>query len=504
LFELRDLLQATRARVRQHGPNGFNRVSISSKSADEGSLFVALRGETRDGHDYVLDAIGGGAVGVLVSREVEVPLGVTVIETPDTLQALQDLAGALRRKYSPQIVAITGSAGKTTTKDMVAHVLRSKFEVLRSSGSHNNHLGVPLTLSSLEHAHSHAVIEIGTNNKGEVNKLAALVTPDAGIITNVGYAHIGNFGSLEEIAVEKVSLFDHVPVGGACIINGDDALLDAMTERSLAGSGKRLVSVGFDARNDIWVESVELHQNGMSGVVRCAEKSANFFVGIPGRHSVYSALFAIAVGLENGIELESGVEALGSFVPPSGRSALLRLRPDLVVLDDSYNASPDAVLAALSLLGELPGKVKIAVLGEMRELGQKTAELHALVGARAAAVATHLLTVGPGGELMITAALNRGLDACNTWCVPSARDALHLIRQILAGTTDVSAVLVKGARFTHMERVSLGLRGMNIGCGLGDCRLYINCSTCPQLEVDGDSPEQARAARQAVHRNLSG
>lgn len=497
------MLQATRARVRQHGPNSFTQASISSKSIGEGSLFVALRGETRDGHDYIRDAIGGGAVGVLVNREVDVPLGVTVIETPDTLQALQDLAGALRQKYDPRLIAITGSAGKTTTKDMVAHVLRSKFEVLKSSGSHNNHLGVPLTLSTLDHAHSHAVIEIGTNNRGEIDKLAALAAPDAGVITNVGYAHIGNFGSQEEIAVEKVRLFDHVPVGGVCIINGDDALLGAMVQRSLNGSGKRRVSVGFSAHNDVWVESLEPHENGMSGVVRYAEKSVDFFVGILGRHFAYSALFAMAVGLENGIDLENSVEVLRSFVPPSGRSTLIRLRPDSVILDDSHNASPDAVLAALSLLGELPGKVKVAVLGEMRELGRKTAELHALVGARAAAVASHLLTVGPDGELMIAAALKGGLDARNTWCVPSARDALHLIQQILAGTNDDSAVLVKGARFTHMERVSLGLRGMNIGCGLGKCRLYINCATCPQLEVESDSPEQERAARWAVHRNLS-
>ncbi len=481
MFELRDVLQATRARVRQHGPHSFTQAVISSKSADEGSLFVALRGTARDGHDYVRDAIDAGAVGVLVSREVDVPLGVTVIEAPDTLHALQGLASALRRKYSPRIVAITGSSGKTTTKDMVAHVLRSKFHVLRSSGSHNNHLGVPLTLSSLEHGHSHAVIEIGTNNKGEIDKLAALVTPDIGVITNVGYAHIGNFGSQEEIAVEKVSLFDHVPVGGACIVNGDDVLLGAVVERFLDESEKRRFSVGFSARNDVWVESVEMCENGMSGVVRHEGESADFFVGVPGLHFVYSALFAIAAGLENGICLENCVDALRSFVPPSGRSTLIRLRPDLVVIDDSHNASPDAVLAALSLLEELPGKVKVAVLGEMRELGQKTAELHALVGARAAAVASHLVTVGPDGELMIAAALNRGLDVRNTWCVPSARDALHLVQQILAGTTDASVVLVKGARFTHMERVSLGLRGMNIGCGLGNCRLYINCSTCPQL-----------------------
>ncbi|MGH3695966.1 MAG: UDP-N-acetylmuramoyl-tripeptide--D-alanyl-D-alanine ligase [Pseudonocardiaceae bacterium] len=478
-------------------------MAISSKSVGGGSLFVALRGEARDGHDYVRDAIYGGAAGILVSRKVDVPPGVTVIETQDTLQAFQNLAGALRRKYDPRIVAITGSAGKTTTKDMVAHVLRSKFEVLKSSGSHNNHLGVPLTLSSLERTHSHAVVEIGTNNKGEIDKLAALVAPDAGIITNVGYAHIGNFGSQEEIAAEKLRIFDHVPVGGVCIINGDDVLLSAMAERFLDGSGKRRVSVGFSVRNDVWIESVELCENGTSGVIRYAGESADFFVGVPGRHFAYSALLAIAVGLENGIDLKDSVAALRVFVPTSGRSTLIRLRPGLTVLDDSHNASPEAVLAALTLLEELPGKIKVAVLGEMRELGQKTAELHTLVGARAAAVASHLLTIGPGGELMIAAALDGGLNTGNTRSVASARDALHLVRQILADTTDDSVVLVKGARFTHMERVSLGLRGVKVGCGLGNCRLYINCSACPQLEVDSDSPEQERAARRALHRNLS-
>ena len=484
------MLHATRARVRQHGPDSFTQAAISSKDVSEGSLFVALRGVTRDGHDYVRDAIDRGAVGILVNRGVDVPLGVTVIEAPDTLQAFHDLAGALRRKYSPRTIAITGSAGKTTTKDMVAHVLQSKFDVLRSARSHNNHLGVPLTLSSLEHAHSHAVIEIGTNNKGEIGKLAALVAPDLGVVTNVGYAHIGNFGSQEEIAAEKVSLFDHVPVGGACIINGDDVLLGAVVKRSLNGSGKRVFSVGFNARNDVWVESVESHENGVLGIVRYAGESARFFVGVPGRHFVYAALFAIAVGLESGIGLEGSAEVLRSFVPPSGRSTLIRLRPDLVVLDDSHNASPDAVLAALNLLEELPGTIKIAVLGEMRELGEKTAELHALVGARAAAAVSHLVTVGPDGELMVAAAVNGGLDARKTWCVPSARDALPLIQQILAGATGASAVLVKGSRFTHMERVSLGLHGRTVSCGLANCRLYINCSACPQLAVDGEAGER--------------
>ena len=499
MFELRDMLLIADTRVRQHGSTSFTRAVISSKNAERGSLFVALRGETRDGHDFVNEAVRRGASGVLVSQEVDVPPGVTVIETPDTPRALQGLAGVLRRKYNPKIVAITGSAGKTTTKDMVAHIIQSQYTVLKSAGSYNNHLGVPMTLSSLEDTHSHVVIEIGTNNKGEVDNLAELARPDVGIITNIGFAHIGNFGNQEEIAMEKVRLFAHVDEGGVCIFNGDDRRLRTVAQKYLNRCGKRHISVGFDANNDLCVELTKHDETGAVGVVRHQGGAEEFSIGVPGRHFVYLALLAIAAALENGIGVRSSVEALKSFSPPPGRSTLIRLRPDLIVIDDSYNASPDAVLAALSLLAELPGKTKIAVLGEMRELGQASEELHALVGARAAVVASHLLTVGPDGKLMASAALNSGLGPLNTWSVDSARDALYLIRQILARTTGESAVLVKGARFTHMERVILGLSGMAVECGLGNCKLYTNCSVCPQLEVHSDSPEQERVARRAIH-----
>jgi UDP-N-acetylmuramoyl-tripeptide--D-alanyl-D-alanine ligase len=483
LFELTDLLLAAGARVRQYGPTRFTRAVISSKGAERGSLFVALRGGTRDGHDFVNEAAGRGASGVLVSQEVDAPPGVTVVETPDAPRALQDLAAALRRKYNPRVTAITGSAGKTTTKDMVAHIMQSHYSVLKSAGSYNNHLGVPLTFSALEGVHSHVVAELGTNNKGEIDNLARLTAPDVGIITNIGFAHIGNFGSQEEIAAEKVRLFAHVKPGGMCIFNGDDRRLRAVSQHYLNQCGKRHMSVGFDAGNDFCVELARHDETGSSGVVRYRGNAEEFSIGIPGRHFVYLALLAVAASLENGINVRSSVEALQSFSPPPGRATLTRLGPDLVVIDDSYNASPDAVLAALRLLAELPGQAKIAVLGEMRELGHASEELHALVGARAAAVSSHLLTVGRDGELMFKAALHSGFDPCNAWSFGSARDALRQIQQIISGTAGEVVILVKGARFAHMERVTLGLSGAAIGCGLGSCPLHINCSACPQLAM---------------------
>ena len=477
------MLLTAGARVRQYGLTSFTQAVINSKNADSGSLFVALRGETRDGHDFVNAAIRRGASGILVSQEVDVPPGVTVIETQDTSRALQDLACVLRRKYDPKIVAITGSAGKTTTKDMVAHIMQTQYTVLKSVGSYNNHLGVPMTFSSLGDIHSHVVVEIGTNNKGEIDNLAGLVRPDVGIITNIGFAHIGNFGNQDEIAAEKVRLFAHVEEGGVCIFNGDDRRLRAVAQQYLNRCGKRWMSVGFDADNDLCVELTKHDETGAVGVIRYRGSVRDFSIGVPGRHFVYLALLAIAAALENGIDMRSSIEALESFSPPPGRSTLTRLRPDLIVIDDSYNASPDAVLAALNLLAELPGEVKIAVLGEMRELGQASEELHALVGVRAAAVASHLVAVGRDGKLIANAALQSGLEPFDTWAVDSARDALYLIRQILARSTGESTVLVKGARFTHMERVILGLSGVAVECGLGNCKLYTNCSVCPQLEV---------------------
>lgn len=500
MLTLDDILHATDAHVLQLGSKQFVNAVTSSSTAVGGSLFFALDGVERNGHDYVGAAFSAGATGAVVSRSgVAGWTGRTVVYVPDTLKALQLLAELVRRKYGPDVVAITGSVGKTTTKDMVAHALSTRFQVLKSKASYNNHLGVPLTLLDLREDHTHVVAEIGTNAPGEVRALAELVAPDVGVVTNVGLAHIGNFGSQDAIADEKLSLLDQVRAGGTCVINGDDKRLLAK-RHELTERGRQVVLVGFSERNDVRADAVEYNADGTEGVLILGQKRYPFALRSTGAHFVYSCLFAVAVAQRYGIDVRSVLDALTTFQPPEGRSNIRRVEKSLIV-DDSYNASPDSVLAALSLLEDLPGGHKVAVLGEMRELGQESTRLHQIIGRRVAEVASHLITVGVGGAVIGASAQERGLSAQKIFSASSAREALEQVAGILGESEEGGVVLVKGSRFTHMERVPLGLEGVQVKCALADCHLYIHCSTCSQVEVDGDGPDQEKAARRAAHLN---
>jgi UDP-N-acetylmuramoyl-tripeptide--D-alanyl-D-alanine ligase len=447
----------------------------------EGDLFFALAGETRDGHDFVGQALAAGAWGAVVNREIDLPHDSTIVQVPDTLQALQQLSVAVRRKSDATVVAVTGSAGKTTTKEMIAHILGSQYNVLKSEASYNNHLGVPLTLLAIEPSHSHVVSEIGTNGIGEIDSLARLVGPHIGVITNVGLAHIGNFGTQDKIAAEKLSLFRHVTPQGTCIINGDDERLSSLACSESAG--KRLIRVGFERQNVLRADQVNYGETGTSGIIICKGEVNHFSIRATGKHFVYAALLSIAVALETGIDMKKAIDSMETFDPSPGRSSISRLRPGLLVVDDSYNASPDAMFAALELLAVLPSPVKIAVLGEMRELGEKSVNLHQLVGEKVALVATHLITVGLGGHAVKAAACTRGLDVNRIWSAESARHALEITSSIVESAANGDcAILVKGSRLTHMERVPLGLSGVSVRCGLDICSLYINCRKCPKLE----------------------
>ncbi len=479
MIDLSQLLATQPAAVVRHGPVTFCGVAVNSNEVRSGDLFFALPGR-RDGHDFVGQAFAAGAAGAVIARDIDVSNGATLIKVPDTLRALQALSVAVRRTSDATFVAVTGSAGKTTTKDMIAHALGSKHNTLKSQASYNNHIGVPLTLLATEASHSHVVTELGTNHVGEIDALARMVVPDIGVITNIGLAHVGNFGSQEAIASEKASLFNHVPQGGTCIINGDDSRLLALTG-SLSAAGKRVVTVGFGRVNYLQAADVHYSETGTSGLIIHQGEAWPFSFTATGKHFVYALLLSVAVSLETGITVSEALDSLETFVATPGRCSVTRLRPGLLVVDDSHNASPDAMFAALDLLTALPNPVKIATLGEMKELGEKTAELHRIVGARVAAVATHLVTVGPGGGEIQASAQANGFDSNKIWSVRSAREALEITETIIGAAEDDCVVLVKGSRFTHMERVKLGLSGVTVECGLDSCSLFINCHTCPKL-----------------------
>ncbi|HMG40352.1 MAG TPA: UDP-N-acetylmuramoyl-tripeptide--D-alanyl-D-alanine ligase [Acidimicrobiales bacterium] len=482
MIQLDALRALSGAELRQDGASAFGQAATDTRTLADGDLFFALAG-ARDGHAFIPDAVTKGAAGVVVSDpSVSVADGVTMVFVPDTLWALQQLAAAHRRRSSAEVVAVTGSVGKTTTKTLIAAVLRTKHDILANEASYNNHIGVPLTLLGIEDRHTHVVSEVGTNHRGEIDALAELIDPDLAVLTTIGYAHVGNFASRDELADEKADLLRRVRPHGVWVLNGDDALLATAAGR-IDRPDVTAIRVGFGPGNDIRATDVVVHEHATVGRIEADGRSLPFELPAAGHHVVYAALLAVAVGRHHGVDLPVGIEALRQTPPPAGRADLHRLSDDLLVIDDSYNASPDAVLSALDLLGQLPGRAKVAVLGEMRELGDFTDELHQLAGTHAGAAATHLVTIGAATKHLAEAAVAAGLKPSRVITVDSALDAHASARRIVDSTPGPTVVLVKGSRFRHTERVYLGLTGRQVACGLDVCSLYINCASCPKLST---------------------
>ena len=459
----------------------YAHVVTNSREVAPGDLFVALRG-ARDGHEFLDAAVAAGAAGVVVDRPYAPDADVTVAQVPDTLRALQELGSLARDASRADVLAITGSVGKTTTKNVIAHVLARRRGVLSSPKSYNNHLGVPLTLLLLDDTHDDLVAEVGTNHPGEIAGLVSLVRPRVGLVTNIGHAHVGNFGSRESLAAEKASLFAGVRPGGVWIVNADDPLLTRAVADLDRPEDTRVITYGEAAEADVRVGDVAVDERGTTGTITVADESARFTIPLLGRHFALTAAAAVAVATERGMTLADTVEALATVGSSEGRAAISTARSGLVrVIDDSYNGSPDSTLAALETLGGLPEQRRIAVLGEMRELGEWSGRLHEEVGRRIASTTTDLIFIGPSADVVRAAATGAGMPADRIRTAGSATEAAELLDELLDETP--SAVLIKGSRFVHTERVALALEGADVQCRLELCELYIHCRTCPMLSV---------------------
>ncbi|MGN6723455.1 MAG: UDP-N-acetylmuramoyl-tripeptide--D-alanyl-D-alanine ligase, partial [Marmoricola sp.] len=451
----------------------YRNVVTSSLDAGPGDLFVALIG-ARDGHDFVEAAVAAGATGVVVSRQVDVPAEVDVYLVDDTLEALRKLAATVRESSSADVLAITGSVGKTTTKDVLAHMLSSLGRnVVSSPKSFNNHLGVPLTLLMLD-GQDDLVAEVGTNHPGEIADLAALIRPRAAIVTNIGHAHLGNFESRDALADEKASLYKAVEPGGVWFVNADDDLLLAAVDRLQRPDATRVISYGTARSADVRASDVTVDENGTRGTLTANGQSVPFAIPLIGKHFAGTAAAAVAVAIERGLDLAEAAEALAAFPGSVGRASVT-LRGNLRVIDDSYNGSPDSMLAALDTLASLPEQRRIAVLGEMRELGDWSDAMHEAVGAKAGLSVTDLIFIGPSFEIVRDTAMASGLAAERIHPAESATHAAHVLQDLL--TDEPTAVLVKGSRFVHTERVALALEGLTVKCELAVCELYIHCRT---------------------------
>jgi UDP-N-acetylmuramoyl-tripeptide--D-alanyl-D-alanine ligase len=441
-------------------------VVVDSREAIAGSLFVALRGERQDGHAYVADAFDRGAIAAIVERDpgcglavdlrdrdaaahVELPEFPVCLLVADALAALQQLAAWWRTQFTVRVVAITGSVGKTTTKEFVAAVLSQRYRVLKSQGSLNNEIGLPLTLLELDDDHEYVVLEMGTYGPGEITLLAEIARPHVGVVTNVGPVHLERMGTVERIAQCKSELPRALPEDGVAVLNADDAWVHAMAEVTRAG----VFTYGLSAGCDLWADQVESH--GLEGVrfwfhraqPGGADQAVHAHIALLGRHSVHTALRAAAVGLVEGLswdEILHGLrtgEQLRLLVVPGANGSTL--------LDDTYNSSPDSAIAALNLLAELEGR-KVAVLGDMLELGVYEVEGHNRVGRRVMDVAEILITVGERGALIGRAALEYGMPAEHVIQFATNEEATACL-QALVEPDDV--ILVKGSRGMAMEAI---------------------------------------------------
>lgn len=424
-------------------------VATDSRDLPAGACFVALSGPNFDGHRFVAAAFATGAVGVLTREVVAPPPGRWTIAVPDTLAALQAIAARWRARLATPVVAITGSCGKTTTREMVAAIgAAAGIATCASSANHNNEIGVPLTLLALRPDHRLAVVELGMNHPGEIALLTRLARPDVAAITRISAAHLEGVGDLDGVAAAKGELLAETAIGRPVVLNRDDPAWDVLAARARGP----ILSFGRHPEATVrWRRQgagVEIATGGETAVVDLP----------PGNHLAEDAACGAACGLAVGLPLAVIAEGLGRFQPLAGRGARLPLPGGGELIDESYNANPDSMAAALALLAEAKPP-RVAVLGEMFELGPAAAALHRALGVEAAAACDHLIAVGPLATEVVAAA-GHG-EAVADW-----EAALAAVRPHLGGHP---TLLVKGSRGVHLERLvgALGAPG-DEDWGVGD------------------------------------
>jgi len=454
------------------GPQVITDVVIDSRLAIPGALFVALPGERTDGHTFVASAFNKGAHVALVQRDPAeflaepLPLQVmdlrepvtyaqlTALQTPvclrvsDTLQAMQALAVYWRRRLNLRVIGVTGSVGKTTTKELIAAVLSTRYRTFKTEGNYNNEIGLPLMLLKLAEAHERAVLEMGFYQPGEIKFLCDLARPQVGVVNNVYAVHLERAGSIENIARGKGELVEALPPApeGVAVLNYDDPLVLPMRLRTRA----RVFTYGLDPAADLWAGDIEsLGLAGIRFLLHHRNEVLHVRVPLLGRHSVHTCLRAAAVGLIEGLTWQEIIEGLQAVGATQLRLVAVTGPEGSLILDDTYNASPESVVAALNLLNELEGR-RVAVLGDMLELGAHEELGHRLVGRRARDVADLLVTVGPRARIIAEEAREAGLPAAAVVELADSDAALAFLRRTIR-RGDV--VLLKGSRAVKLDRI---------------------------------------------------
>jgi len=459
--KIRELIKAVSGKIIQGNQDCLlSRISIDSRTLIPGDLFFAIIGPSFDGHDFIIEAFNKGAMGAVACKSVssllqneEIDKNRVIVEVKDTLSALQNWSKHYKDKFKTFNICVTGSNGKTTTKEIIAHILSQEFPLLKTSGNYNNEIGIPLTLLRLKKSHKLLVAEMGMRGLGEIKTLTNFIPPDLAVITNIGEAHIGLLGSKDNIFKAKSELLQSLDKDGIAIINKDDSYFFKMLE---IVKDKKVYTFGIKNESDIMACNIRMvSDKGIRFTLEVQnDKSREIYFPLLGRHNIYNALAAIAVAFTLGIELDLIERGLSSFKPLDLHMQLSNFYNDIKILNDSYNASPLSVKNALETLAEVARtNRKIAILGDMLELGEKTDFYHREIGKKVVKLSIDtLITVGSGGKIIARSSKEEGMAKERVFSFEKNKK-LNLAKKLLNLTKPGDFILLKGSREMKMEEI---------------------------------------------------
>jgi UDP-N-acetylmuramoyl-tripeptide--D-alanyl-D-alanine ligase len=452
-FDCGELVEAVGGRLLWGEPGRtFMGVTTDSRKVAKDNLFIPLIGEKFDGHDYIKQCFDAGASVCLTSIQIPQISGGAAILVEDTAKALRDLAAWHRKKFDIPVMGITGSVGKTSTKDMISCVLSQKYEVLKTQGNFNNEIGLPLTVLNMDSNHEVAVIEMGMSGFGEISRLTAIAKPHIAVITNIGVAHIEKLGSQQGILKAKLEILEGLDKDGLVVLNGDDPLL-----KSLEGQLPfRTVFYGMNCTCDYTAANYQsLGEMGTCFEITVDGSRYNVEVPVPGVHNVYNALAAIAAGIEMNIPMETIVDGIKKFSPGNMRQSIVTYN-GIKIINDAYNASPQSMQAAINVLEEISsGSRSIAVLGDMFEMGNMAQDLHYSVGSFIKdKKIDYLVTVGQNSRKISQAVADSGNSTMKLHHFENNQEALNYILGIIKPG---DYILIKGSRGMKMEEIADGI-----------------------------------------------
>ncbi len=445
-LSLTEVAKVTAADTNSDAEIFFEGVSTDSRKIKHGELFVALKGENCNGESFAKDALNKGGAAVMVSKTAKrIPDGI-VLKVDDTLTAYRQIAGAWRNRFDIPIVAVTGSNGKTTTKDLTAAALNGLGHVQKTSGNFNNEIGVPMTLLELREKHNAAVVEIGMRGLGQIETLAKVVKPTIGIVTNVSEAHIELLGSIENIAKAKSELVEAIPLGGTIILNADNPHTAAM--KNLAGAGVNVVTYGLENEADLNAKNILIGSVATEFTLTYRGEDFDFEIPMLGSHNVSNSLAAIAAGLTCDLNVEEIQRGISTLTTTKMRFEVIR-RDGLTIVNDAYNASPASMRVAIKTTSEIYSGRLIAVLGDMMELGDISEKVHREIGEELVENKFDvLITLGDLGKFIAAGARDAGLEKIYSFDTheDAAKKILELVR-------DGDTILFKASHVMHMEKI---------------------------------------------------